>query len=156
MVVQSGSRGKKGLNFDLNLVPFIDVLSTCICFLLMTAVFMELGTVNTKQALGDATENSQEKKTNPEAWVHLLDNGNIEIEVKKGSQTEVAARKIAARSGIPDMSRFESSFKSLKEQLPQLEVALILPSPGSKYSQVIQLMDIAKKNQVQQVGIAPL
>jgi len=32
----TGSRKgrKKSMNFELNLVPFIDVLSTCICFLL--------------------------------------------------------------------------------------------------------------------------
>ena len=34
---------RKAMNFELNLVPFIDVLSTCICFLLVTAVFINLG-----------------------------------------------------------------------------------------------------------------
>ena len=34
-----GGGGKKSVNADLNLVPFIDLLSTLIVFLLITAAF---------------------------------------------------------------------------------------------------------------------
>src|ERR1700722_11140438 len=47
----SGGR-RKSLDAEINLVPFIDLLSMCICFLLMTAVWMEIGALNVKQLVG--------------------------------------------------------------------------------------------------------
>ena len=50
--IDTGGRGKKGLNAELNLVPFIDLLSMCICFLLMTAVWVQIGVLDVKQGIG--------------------------------------------------------------------------------------------------------
>ena len=38
----TGKGGKKPLNAELNLVPFIDLLSCCISFLLITAVWTQI------------------------------------------------------------------------------------------------------------------
>src|SRR3954466_3769028 len=46
------SGGRKSLDAEINLVPFIDLLSVCICFLLMTAVWVQLSTVQVKQSHG--------------------------------------------------------------------------------------------------------
>ncbi|MBL8784066.1 MAG: biopolymer transporter ExbD [Deltaproteobacteria bacterium] len=43
--------GKRTLDFDLNLVPFIDLLSCCISFLLITAVWTQMGKLDTTQKL---------------------------------------------------------------------------------------------------------
>ena len=48
--------GKRGLNPEVNLVPFIDLLSVCICFLLISAVWLNVGSLQVKQALGTAAE----------------------------------------------------------------------------------------------------
>ena len=42
-VVSSGKGGRKSLDAAINLVPFIDLLSCCISFLLITAVWVNLG-----------------------------------------------------------------------------------------------------------------
>ena len=39
---ESGKKGKKALDATLNLVPFIDLLSCCISFLLITAVWTQI------------------------------------------------------------------------------------------------------------------
>src|SRR3954468_18778006 len=44
---QSGSR--RGLDAELNLVPFIDLLCALISFLLMTAVWMQVSTLELRQ-----------------------------------------------------------------------------------------------------------
>src|SRR5688572_28224599 len=46
----------KGPFAELNLVPFIELLSTSICFLLMTAVWMDLGAMEVKQGAGTEGE----------------------------------------------------------------------------------------------------
>jgi biopolymer transport protein TolR len=43
---------RKSLDAELNLVPFIDLLSMCICFLLMTAIWIEVGSISLRQLLG--------------------------------------------------------------------------------------------------------
>lgn len=45
-----GGRGRSG-NFDLNLVPFIDLLSVCITFLLATAVWTQIMSLQVDQAI---------------------------------------------------------------------------------------------------------
>ena len=47
---QSGRR--KSLDAEVNLVPFIDLLSMCICFLLVTAVWIQIGSLQVKQSHG--------------------------------------------------------------------------------------------------------
>src|SRR5206468_10143020 len=43
----SGKGGKKPLDAAINLVPFIDLLSCCISFLLITAVWSQLAIIET-------------------------------------------------------------------------------------------------------------
>ena len=38
----SGGGGKKAIDFDINLVPFIDLMSAMISFLLITAVWTQV------------------------------------------------------------------------------------------------------------------
>ncbi len=45
----SGKGGKKPLDAQINLVPFIDLLSCCISFLLITAVWTQLARMNVTQ-----------------------------------------------------------------------------------------------------------
>ena len=54
---KAGLGKKKELNAELNLTPFIDLLSTMVCFLLITAVWIEIGTVEvlTMEAKSDGT-----------------------------------------------------------------------------------------------------
>jgi len=43
---------KKTLDAELNLIPFINVLAMCICFLLITAVWFQVTSVPVKQSHG--------------------------------------------------------------------------------------------------------
>lgn len=150
----SNNKGRKSMNFDLNLVPFIDVLSTCICFLLMTAVFMQLGTVNVRQAMGDGA--AATKKEEPSVWLKLNQGGNIEVNVKNVKASKVSNFTINGGSGGPDFARFEQSLTVVKQTYPTLNIALIMPSAQSRYADMIKLMDVVKKGSITQVGIAPL
>jgi len=48
--VDSGNKsGKKPLNADLNLVPYIDLLTCMVAFLLITAVWSQLARLNVHQ-----------------------------------------------------------------------------------------------------------
>jgi len=54
--------GKRTLDFDLNLVPFIDLLSCCISFLLITAVWTQMGKLDTTQKLDGGSGGADKPK----------------------------------------------------------------------------------------------
>lgn len=64
-VNMEGGGGKRTLDFELNLVPFIDLLSCCISFLLITAVWTQMGQLETSQKLdGGGSTGEKPKKIN--------------------------------------------------------------------------------------------
>jgi len=59
--VESGKKGKKSLDAELNLVPFIDLLSCLISFLIVTAVWTQIAAL--KVATGDAAKRRKGKES---------------------------------------------------------------------------------------------
>ena len=152
--VGKNSGRNKSLSFELNLVPFIDVLSTCICFLLITAVFMQLGTVNVKQAIGDAAAAS--KKEEPALWLKMTESGEIVFTVKNVKASRASQFTLRPTNLGTDWNRFNQSVQVVKQTYPNVATALILPSAQTRYEDVIRIMDNVKKGAIPQVGIAPL
>lgn len=155
MHVQSrGGKGrKKNMNFELNLVPFIDVLSTCICFLLVTAVFINLGSFHTNQAVGSAK--SQEKPKGS-VTVSLGGKGDIRFEVKDVRGAKNSQITISGVQGQINYARTEEWIKSFSSHYTDVKTVLLMPNPKSKYDELIQLMAQFKASQMDQIGIAPL
>lgn len=155
-VSSGGKKGrKKNSNFELNLIPFIDVLSTCICFLLVTAVFINLGSFHTNQAVGSAKQEKEEKKGT--VTVSLGGQGEIRFEVKdvkglRGGSTVT----ISGKQGKVNFERTEQWIQSFASQHADVKTVLLMPNPYSKYDDLIQLMAQFKKSQMDQIGIAPL
>src|SRR6266705_3506869 len=58
----TGKGNKKPLDAQINLVPFIDLLSCCISFLLITAVWTQLARMDVTQK-GQGAAGSQDEKT---------------------------------------------------------------------------------------------
>jgi biopolymer transport protein TolR len=151
----SSKNGKRNMNFELNLVPFIDVLSTCICFLLVTTVFMNLGSFNVNQAIGSADKSA--KKTGS-VTLSMGSKGDVRFEVKDvpGFTGSRSSTLIHGAGGRVDFTSTNQWLRSFAAQAKDVKTALILPNPTSEYNDIIQLMAQMKKNQLDQIGIAPL
>lgn len=146
---------KKSTNFELNLVPFIDVLSTCICFLLVTAVFIHLGSFHVSQAVG--SEKSTEKPKGS-VTVSLGGRGEVRFEVKDvpGISHAQALVNIGGEAGKVNFFRTQEWIRSFAGHYADVKTVLIMPNPTSKYDDLIQLMAQFKQSQMDQIGIAPL
>ena len=157
MHMSSGNkRGrKKQMNFELNLIPFIDVLSTCICFLLVTAVFINLGSFHVNQAVGSAKANEDEK---PKGTVTASfgSKGEVRFEVKDVPGMKRSVVTVAGESGKINFKRSEEWIKAFSSQHAETKTVLLMPNPYSKYDDLIQMMALFKKSQMDQIGIAPL
>lgn len=157
-IASSGKRGnKRGLNFELNLVPFIDVLSTCICFLLVTAVFVHLGSFHVSQAVG-SEKSKQDDKPKGTVTASLGDRGDIRFSVKDvpGLSGSAAETTISGMDGKVNFQRTQDWIVSFSSQHHDVKTVLIMPNPSSKYDDLVQLMAQFKKASLDQIGIAPL
>lgn len=146
---------KKHLDFELNLIPFIDLLSVCICFLLMTAVWNQVGSMDTKQAVGGQPAGETEKK--PTVWVNFADKGAVALEFKDARVAKnIANVKVEGVDGKPNWEKLESIIKQARTSEPALTTALIRPQAASIYEDLIDLMDRFKKEGVINLGVSPL
>lgn len=155
-VAGSGKRGrKKNMNFELNLIPFIDVLSTCICFLLVTAVFINLGSFHVSQAVGSAKQNEQEKAKGS-VTASFGGQGDVRFEIKDIPGSKASMVTIKGEGGKINFKRTEEWINAFASQHAEVKTVLLMPNPFSKYDDLIQLMAQFKKSSIDQIGIAPL
>ena len=147
---------KKHLDFELNLIPFIDLLSTCICFLLITAVWMQIGSLNVKQAVGGQPAAETEKK--PTAWISMEKDGSVTFDVKDSQALKIELRKttVPAKDGKLDLDLVNKLAADLRLVEPSLRTALIQPKAETSYEDIIDLMDTVKKAGLGDLGVVPL
>lgn len=152
-----GGKRKKNLDFELNLVPFIDLLSVCIIFLLMTAVRFEVGSIDVKQAVGGQPQ-SETTKT-PAIWAKIMADGALELQLQDASPAaskKLGQMKVPVFNGKFDYSMLKVMLSNIKNEIPELHTALVLPSAETKYEDVIDLMDQMRMGGLTSLGVSPL
>lgn len=147
---------KKHLDFELNLVPFIDLLSVCICFLLITAVWLNIGSLNVKQAVGGQSQAETEKK--PLLWAMLNDNGDVQLDIQASARVPAAMQKlkITSLAGRYNLEGLSEALNQLKLVEPELRTALLQPKAQTSYEDIIEIMDRFKQSGMADLGVAPL
>lgn len=144
---------KKDLNFEINILPILDILSVLICFLLLTAVWFQLGSIDTKQAVGD---NSLNGAKNPASlWIQVSRTGALQFSLRDAKSPVRDTRVQAGRQGI-DWETATRALQSIKAQLPDLKTVIIRPEAKANYGDVIRLMDRLKQNEMTDIGLSPL
>lgn len=134
---------------EINLMPVISVLAVCISFLLVTAVWVQVGSFNLNQALGTEAKEKSKVET-PALWVELQTNGSVLFKVKKGDSILSSSR---SNSGV---KRIDDIVQAYKEQNPDMTMAVVLPAPNSNYESLMKIMNGIKKGNIANIGIAPL
>jgi biopolymer transport protein ExbD len=133
--------GKRSANFELNLVPFIDLFSALICFLLMTAAWQNLEVVNTgaPPKAVDLRDDDQPLPIQPALpkvdlavtlyfdRVDLSENNHV--------------RSIPHLSGSIDTENLKSSLAIWHKRYPEKKDVLLSTENRSPYKHLITLMD---------------
>jgi biopolymer transport protein TolR len=147
---------KKHLDFEINLIPFIDFLSVSICFLLITAVWLNVGSMDVKQAVGGQAQEDTAKV--PMMWVRMTTQGDLNLEVQQSSLVPASLRKIriAQQESKIDLTAFEKAIRSLRELEPSLKMGLIQPIGATSYEEIIDVMDKLKSQGFNDLGVSPL
>lgn len=145
---------KKELNFELNILPVLDILSVLICFLLLTAVWVQMGSIDTKQALGDNAISGA--KNPPSLWVTLQKDGTVELSLRDVPQAKNLEHRVPKTAQGVNWESLDSKIQALRNQWPDLKTSIVRPEARAAYGDVIKIMDQLKKNQFDGVGLSPL
>lgn len=138
----SHNQSGDSLNTELNLVPFIDLLSSLILFLLVTAVWLQVGTITVSaDSKGKAVK---EQAPKPTLFVHLGPDGyNLRLENVGANGAKVPAL-VPKVNGEFDFEKLIAELKqSLGTQLP--ETAAISSDDNISYKNVIHAVDAMKQ-----------
>ncbi len=145
------SQNKKNLNVELNLLPVFDVLSVCICFLLMTVVWVEIRAMETKQAVGSQALAETAKIAS--VWLTIDGRNNLTVVMKSISGAE-SKTMILEKAGAIDFEKAKAVFANAFNQ--KATATHILPAKNTKYDQVIKLIDLAKQAGITNIGLSPI
>ena len=150
--------GKRSLNAEINLVPFIDLLSMCICFLLMTAVWVEVSSIQIKQILG--TEGAAVADKSVDLRVQLNADHSLAVFLERGGKllqkVDIGAiqNKINL-NGLGNLLGLMSKELTDPGSAPDT-TARIIPNSAIHYDEMISVLDILRSYGVTQLAIVPI
>lgn len=151
---KTGLGTKKELDAQLNLTPFIDLLSTCVCFLLITAVWIEIGTVEVKQSHG--TSAASEKKETYDLDLVFKDPTEMRLNLKKsGKRVKSFNVKSDSFEGMISSLNTTISANVLNYKNKAIEIATATVTPRSTvdYGSLISTLDVLRKNKIVNIGV---
>jgi biopolymer transport protein ExbD len=134
----TGKGGKKPLDASLNLVPFIDLLSCCISFLLITAVWTQLARMDVTQKGQGAAGASDEKP--PENVVTLtlfVNKDGYTFSKSTGDSTD-----IPKKGDDYDYIKLADVLKDAKTAYPDKNDIQIKSDDDVVYNNIIHTMDV--------------
>ncbi|MBI4819266.1 MAG: biopolymer transporter ExbD [Deltaproteobacteria bacterium] len=147
----SGGGGKKSVDFQLNLVPFIDLLSVLISFLLMTAVWTQIAKIDVKQTPNLPSEDEPPPPPDEEKL-------NLTVLVKASGysvSTKGAVRKEIEKKGDTyDEVGLAEQLKMIKAEAPDNNDIQVTCEDKVPYEELIRVMDVALEQKLTGISVA--
>ncbi|MCG8556400.1 MAG: biopolymer transporter ExbD [Proteobacteria bacterium] len=131
-----GHGGKKSVDSEIPLIPFIDLLLCCIMFLLVTAVWNQLARLNVNQQQPGTTAPNEPP---PEEKIRLI------LQVQQTGY--VLASSAGDRIEIPkigdayDLAELHTKLQERKKLEPNRRDLIVAPEDGVQYLDVVTAMD---------------
>lgn len=148
---KTGLGKKKELDFELNLTSFIDLLSTCTCFLLITAVWIQIGTVEIKQNHG--TEAAAEKKNSFDLDLVFKNPTELRLNFKKNGK-HVNVIDVKSKSNEEMLAKLNDAIVTqVSNKKIEIAVATVTPRSTVNYGQLVSTLDVLRKNQIVNIGV---
>lgn len=149
--IETSSSSKRTLVTDVNLVPFIDLLSVCICFLLITAVWVQLGILEIKQSQG--TSASVSKQGGFEIGVILVNPKTVRMELRQNGRLK-RKKKITGKDLLQlqaAITKVTQKFRAFAKN--RVTAALLTPNQNVDYGHLVAIMDTLRRNEITNLGV---
>jgi biopolymer transport protein ExbD len=138
MLLPGGKGGRKPLDAALNLVPFIDLLSCCISFLLITAVWTQLSRINVNQKAEGQSGQPDTTLTPPELkLVVVVDETGYRVSANNDMTP------LPKKNNEYDYAGLQQKLADLKKDHQDKNDITIASDDAVKYDFIVHTMDSA-------------
>lgn len=149
--IDDGGDGSRSTTVDLNLVPIIDLMSVCIIFLLITAVWTQVSMIQIGSSIYG--KKSEDKQAEPPPKVEIpfrLDVLKTGYRVIIGRQ-EMSFPKV---NGAYDNAKLTVELKKVKELYPEKIDAVVTVQDELPYESLISGMDALLVSGFPEISVA--
>jgi biopolymer transport protein ExbD len=147
-----GKGGKKPVDSELNLVPYIDLLTCMVTFLLITAVWTQLARIDvTQKGQAQSAEQTDEKPPETRLVVVVNEDGFLIAGGAAGDQ-----KPIKKKEGKYDYDTLAAILKEVKKTYPDKRDVHIASDDGIQYQFIIQTMDTALTAQFPDIALTDI
>ena len=144
---------KKPLDATINLVPFIDLMAVTISFLIMTAVWTQIGRLQVSGGGGDGEPTDKDDKTVPVTL--LLSEKDLRLTV--GTSTFDPIPIIRDAKQQIDLTKLTERFKDVKEKLgPDPTAITVQTEDAVRYEDLVHVSDECIGDGFPSVSVAPV
>ncbi|HBQ11354.1 MAG TPA: hypothetical protein DEF51_09325 [Myxococcales bacterium] len=148
--VEGGHGGKKSVDSEIPLVPFIDLLLCCIMFLLVTAVWNKLARIETNQQQpGQNAPMDQPQEEQIRLFVHvsptgygLSDTAGVRIQIDKAGD-------------VYDQEGLREKLRDRRQQEPNRRDLIVTADDGVVYEDIVSAMDIVVGEGYEDMSLTP-
>jgi biopolymer transport protein ExbD len=137
-VGSSGGHGKKSVDAEIPLIPFIDLLLCCVMFLLVSAVWNQLARINANQQ--QPGQQAPEDQPPPEERVKLI----LQIQNTGYVLASTAGDRVTiGKNGeVYDITELRSKLQERRRLEPNRRDIIVAPEDGVRYEDVVAAMDL--------------
>ena len=159
-----GQRKARSLDLELNLIPFINILAMCICFLLMTAVWFQVTAVPVKQSHGT---DGAAAGAGYDLEVLFTDTNQIEMKLLRNGRRYQRARLKGddTKALIPQVeTTLNKWFTAITPKKSPADfkagslitTAMVTPRHGVSYGDLVATMDVLRGKDIVNLGVVPV
>lgn len=146
-----GKGGKKPLDMAVNLVPFIDLMAVTISFLIMTAVWTQIGRLQVSQAGGPSTEETPPEQTKTVQLTLAVTPEQLVLSADQAAFDPIPV--VRGTNGKLDLTKLTERFKEIKEKFPDQSAITLQTDDKVRYDVLVRIIDECLGNQLPQVSV---
>ncbi len=134
-----GKGGKKPLDTPINLVPFIDLMAVTISFLIMTAVWTQIGRLQVSQSGGPSDPNKEEQEQKTVPLTLLISEKELRLTAGGSAFDPIPVTRDS--KGKIDLTKLTAKIKEIKTQLPDQTQITLQTEDSVKYDDLVRIID---------------
>ncbi len=139
MAHMSSGKGDQDINVDINLIPFMDLMSVCIIFLLITSVWTQFSMIQLGSSIYAKQRDNQIEPPKPE------DKISLDIKVTMNGYVVTVAGggvPIPKKEGKWDKKGLLTHMQKVKQRYPQKEDSIVFVDDVVPYEELVRAMDV--------------
>lgn len=130
-----GKGGRKSVDQNINMVPFIDLLVSLIAFLLMTAVWVQSGTLEAQQPAGAPTADSQPQPEQQEQLKIFVRPNELAVGLSQADTQNIP-------NGPQQWDQLRTKLREKRNANRQQREVWISPDSAVNYNTIVRVMDV--------------